>query len=272
MGYKHKATMYYSDEETVQFLNEHAHKRNGKKSVSHYLYSLVTKEREKAISTEIKSKPSPVTLYPEHYPLELMIDGDIEFTSLDNIRAAKDIVDINKKPIHNNIMNEINSKIEQFIAKNLRDNPRCHIKNDYFIVIRSHIIINSHHTHTTSEYCKGHFIATCMIINVRQNERGVFSSNFDFKKVKYYKYNDITKANRYIPSSLCKIAEINPQDPTGAFFIPVMNVDRPLSPTFEPGRIHITGVDIHHNKYRVKIKQSNKTQKNRYSLRERNFK
>ena len=41
MGYKYKATMYYSDDETDKFLRDKAAKPNGKKSASHYLYSLV---------------------------------------------------------------------------------------------------------------------------------------------------------------------------------------------------------------------------------------
>lgn len=58
MGYKYKATMYYSDDETEAFLREKALKTNGKKSASHYLYSLISREREVADTTRSKMDSS----------------------------------------------------------------------------------------------------------------------------------------------------------------------------------------------------------------------
>lgn len=267
MGYKHKATMYYSDEETEQFLNEHAHKRNGKKSASHYLYSLVTKERENAVLMSYESNVPSIQIYPEYHPVERVIDGCIEFTSLSNIRDANSIVDIRKKPIHKNIMGEIDEKIKQYMTEKFIDNKCCRIKNDCFIVIRSYISISAHHTHTTAEYCRGNVEVTLLIINVSQDECGRFCSHYNFDMIKYYKHEDIAKASKHVPSSLCKIAEMKPRDPIGAFFIPVMKITRQLSSAFKPGEVIITGVGIYDGVNRMKIKSSNKAQINRFNLR-----
>jgi aromatic ring hydroxylase len=257
MGYKHKATMYYSDEETVQFLNEHAHKRNGKKSVSHYLYSLVTKEREKAISTKNRSEPPSIQLYQQKLFREYTVKGGIDFTFKEKAATTKKSFALvtYKEIIYKELMNEIDNEIKQSITRTFINNPHNHISNNCFIVIRTHISIE---TDTTFSRCKGKFTVMFMVINLSHNEHGEFKSKFNLEKIRYYKHETITDAGRHIHSALCKLIEVPIKDPIGAFFIPVMPAPKQILSKYGPGDIIIMGVDIYSNQYRFKMKEANK--------------
>lgn len=255
MGYKLKATMYYSDEETEQFLNEHAHKRNGKKSVSHYLYSLVTKEREKAISKENKPESPSVQLYQQRIFKECTAKGEFEFKFQEKVAAIGKRTISHKEIIDKELMNEINNKIEQNITKMFINNPHSYVSNNCFIVIRTHISIE---TYTTLERCKGTFTVMFMVINLSQNEHGEFKSKFNLEKIRYHKHETITDAGRHIPSALCKLIEVPIKDPIGAFFIPVMPAPKQILSKYGPRDIIIMGVDIYSNQYRLKMKETNK--------------
>lgn len=279
MGYKLKATMYYSDEETEQFLNEHAHKRNGKKSVSHYLYSLVTKEREKATPTRDEPNRFSIQLYQDYIPdIEPLIEFNFEFTSIRNAIAsemAKNKRDKNKKLPYKNIMKEIDKEIKEFIDKNFISRQGSRFCNCSFLVIRAEISLSDFHIDELSEYCKGICEVRCLIIILNQQEHNLFHKQFNSEKIKYHRYEKIINFRRdmiqerhitlkdNITINLCKIAEMKSHDPTGAFFIPARTSPPKKQPQFKPGEITIVGIDFNtnnRNKYRLKTKLANETQ------------
>ncbi|MFL1915842.1 hypothetical protein ACJW8B_10605 [Plesiomonas shigelloides] len=263
MGYKYKATMYYSDEETAQFLSEHARKRNGKKSASHYLYSLVTKERENAIPMRNKSNTPQSNIHPEYIPFtELPITGEITFTSLANKDAAKKTE--RKKQLSKWVMDEIDNEIKQKITNNIIGSKNTFLCKSVFLVIKTQISIDYYFDNLDPEYCKGTFTATALVIRLSPNEYGEFSSHLDFENIDYYKYEDILKLNRTIPSDICKIAERHPTDPIGAFFITVMKAPKQFSANFESGKVIIVPFDIYKDGHRIKMKLSKKCKKFNY--------
>ncbi|KAB7685369.1 hypothetical protein GBN23_00675 [Plesiomonas shigelloides] len=266
MGYKYKATMYYSDEETEQFLNEHARKRNGKKSFSNYLYSLVKKEREKITPIRHEENKRSIQLYQDYIPhFETDIKGSIEFTSIKNATALKSARGEHKGLIHKDLMNEVDKKIEEFINNNfiLRQDGRfC---NCSFIVIRAELSLSNFHTNELFDYCKGIFTARCLIIVLSQQHNSLHN-RFDFENIRYYNYETMVSFKTNKDLALCKILERKSSDPTGAFFVPVITMPRQFQSQLKPGEIIIRGVDFSFNKYRSKIKQANKNQQKRFTL------
>ena len=254
MGYKYKATMYYSDEETEAFLREKALKANGKKSASHYLYSLVSRERETADTTRSKMDASEgVQIYPVsgHISLPcLMVTGKDEKS---RIRLA-----------HKDIIKEIDQKIYSDIDNTFLNKPhQIYNNDDLLIVIKTDLICYYSDNITAEHQCQGTFIASCIIIRVNRFEWETWGGKYDFENIRYIKYRDLSnpKANKY--TGLCQLAEHAPQDKTGAFFIPVRKTAKDY-PSDRLPPVLIKGIDINANKDRLRLKAMNASQKKRH--------
>ncbi|EDX3145030.1 hypothetical protein B6N85_001186 [Salmonella enterica subsp. diarizonae serovar 61:l,v:1,5,7] len=263
MGYKYKATMYYSDEETEAFLREKALKANGKKSASHYLYSLVSRERETADTTRSKMDASGgVQIYPEYTAVRYYdVSGCISLPCL--MVTGKD----EKSRIrfaHKDIMEAIDQKIHFDISNTILKTPYQTYNNEaLLIVIKTNIHCSYSDNITAEHHCQGAFIASCIIIWVNRFEWGKWGGKYDFENIRYIKYRDLSnpKANKY--TGLCQLAEHAPQDKAGAFFIPVRKTAKEF-PSDRLTPILIKGIDINANKDRLRLKAMNASQKKRH--------
>ncbi|HCR3451169.1 TPA: hypothetical protein ON570_004853 [Citrobacter werkmanii] len=263
MGYKYKATMYYSDDETEAFLREKALKTNGKKSASHYLYSLVSREREVADTTRSKMDTSAgVHIYPEYTAVHRYdVSGDISFPCL--MVTGKDEKS-RIRFVHKDIMKAIDQEIDFDINKASLKNPHQTYNNDdLLIVIKTDIHCSYSDNITTEHHCQGTFIASCIIIRVTRFEWEKWEGKYDFENIRYIKYRDLSnpKVNKH--TGLCQVAEYAPQDKAGAFFIPVRKTAKAF-PSDRLPPILIKGIDINANKDRLRLKAMNASQKKRY--------
>ncbi|EPN1931333.1 hypothetical protein ACTV70_002895 [Cronobacter dublinensis] len=273
MAYKYKATMYYSDEGTEAFLRDKAVKSNGKKSASHYLYSLVTKERENLMANnDIKNKPVPVQLFPEYVnSKEFSVNGSVEFLGLsDAYHPHKGESSLIRKN-HKILMETIDDKILEHVASHFSNHGHEVNDNSFRIVLKTYVACYYCNIGTVPGLYSGTFTATCRVIIVNRALWDKYDGKFNFEKIRYIKYEDITKAGRGIPGGLCKVAEISAKDKAGAFFIPVstLPVKFPEKPPL--ASVLIKGFDVSCHKDRLKLKAMNETQKKRHSKKMLNF-
>ncbi|WP_336983071.1 MULTISPECIES: hypothetical protein [unclassified Cedecea] len=263
MGYKFKATMYYSDSETEQFLKNREEKTNGKGSISQYMYSLVTKEREKNVVIELNHDDSGVvTMHPQYTSvLWREINGVISFTSIYSVKENKVA---QKRVKHKGVMREIDMVIEKDInsmsivrRSNLIDSE-C-----FFIVIKSRITCFYSDEIKTDEYVQGNFSATIGLIRVNRSEWERWGGRYDFENITYIKFAGISNPNENKLKGLCQVAEQKMGYTAGAFFIPVRKTAIKF-PLEKKSQSVIIGVDINFSQDRVKFKKMNKSQKERY--------
>lgn len=264
MGYKYKATMYYSDDETDRFLREKAAKPNGKKSASHYLYSLVTRERENAASVELNQEEVDVVrIYPEYTRVtRIGVSGLISFTALPAFSLESKAAQ--KRLDHKDLMKEIDGKIHLDITSKFNNH-----KNDFnhdgsfLVVIKTDVTCFYNRTVSEAGYCEGNFLANCTIIHVTRSEWARWGGKYDFENIKYIKFRDLSKSRVRKNMGLCQLAEIAPRVTAGAFFIPVRTTAKAF-PSDKFPVILLKGGDINFNEDRVRLKPMNDTQKKRH--------
>lgn len=270
MGYKYKATMYYSDEDTEHFLAENSIKPNGKKSASQYLYALVSRERERSDNTGIaKDEAGVLKLYPEFMGGKRVdISGRVAFSSLMSARldGQKKAEQRLKTKV---LMEEIDKVIiaqcisgsffqPKFLGNEL-DN------NGFTIILKTEVTCYYHEEEDSGDYCQGLFTAKCLILHITKSVWERRGGKYDFENIKYFKYEDLAKVEKKMQRGLCKIAELSPQDKAGAFFIPVRTISKAFpSDSVLINSLSIRGVDTSFNKDRVKLKAMNATQRKRY--------
>ncbi|HDC4396318.1 TPA: hypothetical protein PIV56_004260 [Klebsiella quasipneumoniae subsp. similipneumoniae] len=274
MAYKFKSTMYYSDEETKAFLLGKAVKTNGKRSESHYLYSLVTNEREgqHQADNEGKSQPASVQLFPEFTTSrEFTVSGQITFWGLAHVVQPQEKESALMRLKHKSLMEAIELKIHEDVIK--QDSFKREEQNEgyFLVVLKTYIACYYSGPCAQSGIYEGMFTATCRVIIVNRTLWDKHDGRFNFEKIRYIKYEDIAKAGRGIPGGLCKVAEISAKDKTGAFFIPVSTLPMKFPEKTNPGRVLIKGVDVSFHKERLKLKAMNETQKKRHSKKMLNF-
>ncbi|WP_371974547.1 hypothetical protein ACB496_04430 [Lelliottia nimipressuralis] len=268
MAYKFKATMYYSDEETKAFLQSKAVKSSGKKSESHYLYSLVKNEREglQQADNEGKSKPASVELYPEFITSrEFTVSGQIEFAGLAHGYQQQEKESALMRLKHKSLMGVIDIKIEEGVLQ--QDGFKCEGQNEghFLVVLKTNVACYYSTPYAEYGLYEGMFTATCRVIIVNRELWDRHDGKFNFEKLRYIKYEDIAKAGRGIPRGLCKVAEISTKDKTGAFFIPVSTLPVKFPEKTNRAPVLIKGVDVSFHKERLKLKAMNETQKKRHS-------
>lgn len=274
MAYKFKVTMYYSDEETKEFLLGKAVKANGKRSESLYLYSLVTNEREgqHQADNEGKSPPPSVQLFPEFTTSrEFTVSGHITFSGLAHVFQQQEKESALMRLKHKSLMEAIDLKIHEDVIK--KDSFKREEQNeDYFLVVlKTYIACYYSCPSAQSGIYEGMFTATCRVIIVNRALWDNYNGKFNFEKIRYIKYEDIAKTGKGIPGGLCKVAEISAKDKTGAFFIPVSTLPVKFPEKTNPGLVLIKGVEVSFHKERLKLKAMNETQKQRYSKKMLNF-
>ncbi|BEM65476.1 hypothetical protein SME23J_45030 [Serratia marcescens] len=268
MGYKYKATMYYSDEDTEHFLAEKSTKPNGKKSASHYLYALVSRERTDNTGIA-KDEAGVLKLYPEFMGGKRVdISGRVAFSSLMSARLAGQ-KKAEQRLKTKMLMEEIDKVIiEQVISEGFLQ-PKFLGKeldnNDLLIILKTDVACHYYEDTYSGDYCQGLFAAKCLILHITKSEWERRGGKYDFENIKYFKYEDLAKVEKKTQRGLCKIAELSPKDKAGAFFIPV----RTTSKSFPSDSVlmnppSIRGVDISFNKDRVKLKAMNATQRKRH--------
>lgn len=264
MGYKYKATMYYSDDETDRFLKEKAAKPNGKKSASHYLYSLVTRERENAASVELNQEEVDVVrIYPEYTSVtRIEVSGLISFTALPAFSLESKATQ--KRLDHKDLMKEIDGKIHLDITSkfNIHKNDFNH-DGSFLVVIKTDVTCYYNRTVSEAGYCEGNFLANCTIIHVTRSEWARWGGKYDFENIKYIKFRDLSKSRVRKNMGLCQLAEMVPLDTVGAFFIPVRTTAKAFPSDKFPVPL-LKGVDITFNKDRVRLKPMSDTQKKRH--------
>ncbi|MGQ5761986.1 hypothetical protein ACUNI9_03360 [Serratia sp. IR-2025] len=270
MGYKYKATMYYSDEDTEHFLAEKSTKPNGKKSASHYLYALVRRERERSGNADItKGESEVIKLYPEFMDgKRIDISGGVVFSSLMTARLGgpkKAEQRLKTKMLMEEIDKVIiaqcisGSFLQPKIVGNEIDN------NGFTIILKTEVTCYYHEEEDLGDYCQGLFTAKCLILHITKSAWDRRDGKYDFENIKYFKYEDLAKVDKKMQRGLCKIAELSPKDKIGAFFIPVRTTSKAFpSDSVLINSPSIRGVDISFNKDRVKLKAMNATQRKRY--------
>lgn len=262
MVYKYKATMYYSDEETHQFLREKAAKPNGKKSASHYLYSLVTEERKNGTTHEKIDNFIPIHLYPEFTTSrELRVNGQVTFIGLSGAFQPQiknhTLLSLN----HKSLMEQIDAKIQSEVTQRFIIRHDVLYKDAFIIAVKTYVECHYCNSSETENLYEGTFIATCRIIIVSKVQWNKCDGKLDFENLRYFKYEEIAKAQKRIPKHLCKMAEISPRDKIGGFFIPVLLLPKKFPESNAPECIIVKGVDLSFNKDRLRFKAMNESQR-----------
>ena len=230
MGYRWKATMYYSDEETKDFLAEKSLKPNGKKiSDSQYLYSLVCKDRASRIGDDNLPKRTPgIRLHPT-------------FGIFSNFRVKENIVLSPRK--HDNEINiehslSITKIIENRVKRYLHEQGCIKYKTRKTIEGKSLtlenkscfyvVIINSvcfHFKDSTNIsggiQIEGFIDALISVIHVDKNLWEGYEGKYRFDKIRYAKYEKISNSEFSPYAQFSKLRELSCKDKTGGFFIPV---------------------------------------------------
>lgn len=268
MAYKYKATMYYSDEETEAFLRDKAVKSNGKKSASHYLYSLVTKERENLMANnDIKGKPVPVQLFPEYVnSKEFSVNGSVEFFGLSDVYHPNKGENSLIRKNHKTLMETIDDKIIEHVANHFSNHGHEVNDKSFRIVLKTYVVCYYCNVSIVPGLYTGTFTATCRLITVSRNEWDKCGGMLDFENLRYIKYEAIAKPEPRIPRGLCKVAESSRTDTTGAFFIPVLTLPKKFPEKTLPESVIMKGVDISFSKERLKFKAMNESQKKRHLM------
>lgn len=263
MGYKYKATMYYSDEDTEQFLREKAAKLNGKKSASQYLYSLVTRERENAVSGESEHNDSGVVqMYPPYTYIHWReISGPLSFPCMPLLPTKEAS---QKRFRHKDLMEAIDRKIEKDVANVfLKLRPNIYKKGGFLVIIKSEVTCHYSDEITNNSRCRGFFSVNYGTIHVNESEWKRCGGRYDFENIKYIKFRDLFNPNKNKHARLCQVAEKDPLDTSGAFFIPVRKIAKVFPSDRFPVPL-IKGVDISFNQNRVKLKTMSISQKERH--------
>lgn len=263
MGYKYKATMYYSDDETDKFLGEKATKPNGRRSASQYLYSLVTRERENAVSAESqKDVPYVVRMYPEYTNIYWrQINGPLTFSVITGIGKNETA---QKRLRHKDLMEAIEREIDKDSHIIALKKKAAFLENGgLLVIIKSEVTCYYSDDITMDGQCRGFFSANYGVICVSKSEWERWGGKYDFENIIYMKFRDLSAPRKNKYTGLCQVAENKPLDMEGAFFIPV----RKIAKAFPSDRIPftlITGADISFRQDRVKLKSMNESQKKRY--------
>ncbi|HBB6758429.1 TPA: hypothetical protein JD366_002289 [Citrobacter amalonaticus] len=260
MGYKHKATMYYSDDETHAFLQDKAAKPNGKKSASQYLYSLVTRERENAVSAESQQDvPCMVRMYPQYTRIQWrQFSGPVSFPAVTGVGKNKTAqTRLGRKDLMEAIDREINKDSHVIFLKKRYD----FLENGGFLVIiKSEVTCYYSDEITMDGQCRGFFNINYGVIYVSESEWKLHGGKYDFENIIHMNFRDLSNPQKNKHSGLCQIAETHPRDTSGAFFIPVRKIAKTFPSDRNPYTL-ITGVDISFRQDRVKLKAMNETQK-----------
>lgn len=270
MGYKYKATMYYSDDETNEFLKEKAAKPNGKKSSSHYLYSLVTEERKSSTTHEKKDNFIPIHLYPEFTrSREINVKGQVRFMGLPGAFQPQGKKSALQRLEHKSLMGQIDAEIQSDVIQEFANRYYGLNKNAFIIAVKTYVECYYCNSSATENLYEGTFLATCRIIIFSKVQWDKCDGKLDFENLRYFKYEDIAKAQQRIPKRLCKVAELSPLDKTGGFFIPVMPLPKKFPESNIPECVIIKGVDLSLNKDRLRFKAMNESQREKYMVRNR---
>lgn len=271
MGYKYKATMYYSDEDTEHFLAEKSIKPNGKKSASQYLYALVSRERERERSGNAdiaKDETRVIKLYPEYTGgKRIDISGSVAFSSLATVRLGGQ-KKAEQRLKTKMLMAEIDKAIIEHMISEGFLQPKVPGKaldnNDFTIILKTDVTCHYYEDTYSGDYCQGSFTARCLILHITQSEWERFDGRYCFENIKYFKYGDLAKVEKHTQRGLCRVAELSPRDSAGAFFIPVRATSKSFPDRPFMNGLSLCGVDISFNKDRVKLKAMNITQRKRH--------
>lgn len=252
--------MYYSDDETHAFLQDKSAKPNGKKSASQYLYSLVTREREKAVSAESRQDvPCVVRMYPEYsYINWRQISATLAFPFVTGIGKNETA---QKRLRHKDLMEAIDREINKdshIISQKLR--PGFLEKGGFIVTIKTEATCYYSDEIIRGGCCHAIFNVIYGIIYVSKTEWEKWGGRYDFENIVYMKFRDLSDPRKNKHSGLCQVAEIKPLDKGGAFFIPVRKIAKAFPSYRFPPTLN-TGVDISFSLNRVKFKVMNETQK-----------
>lgn len=274
MGYTWKATMYYADEETKNFLAKKSKKTNGKIiSDSSFLYSLVTKARISSSedagnnneeSSDALRKNRGVYIYPPFSNfVEKIFKTKVIFSSTDAIKN------------HNNLIKNISeNKLRQLKIKNII--KECFLSefnvDDYrygadaftIIIITKVVCVYLQNKDDSLPLdCEGLLDAQVIIVNINKELWGKYHNRYDFSKINYLKYEKVASLETAAYDGLAKIREIGHRDKTGGYFIPVVKSAREY-PSSLIGETIIIGGDSSNGVNRVNIKPMSESAKEKF--------
>lgn len=280
MGYTWKATMYYTDEETKDFLAKKSKKTNGKIiSDSSFLYSLVTKARISSSedtgnnneeSSDALRKNLGVFIYPPFSNfVEKILKTKVTFSSIDAI----------KNHSNNPIKNVSENRLRQLKIKDLImewflsefDVDEYRYGTDAFTIIiitKVACVYLQNKDDSLPLDCEGLLDAQVVIVNVNKELWGKYHNRYDFSKINYLKYEKVSNLEAAAYDGLAKIREIGHRDKTGGYFIPVVKSAKEYPSTLI-GETIIIGGDSSNGVNRVNIKPMSESAKEKFISRKK---
>lgn len=250
MASPYKVTMYYSDESTRLFLKEARDEYGGKKSDSNYLYSLVTREREKTerFAEERKSQSEHVvtSLLPNFLnKSDFFLSGVVTFPSFKNSNTPylnvfqKSAPAMERKYNLKNLQNFLQCKVQEDFKKRLDQNSSKKCPKTFYVIIIKHISCYYADPSLIEGMLIGNFHVEYTAITVDPNLWDKHGGKYRFDKIKYWRYESIFNSGK---KTLRKIREETCRDKEGGYFIPVTDKSMPFpKPSKNRGNIIIIG-------------------------------
>ena len=229
--YDYRASTYYSDEETLQFLKNKA--GSGKdSSVSAYIYRLITEDRLRSDSSgdriEDVQNDEKTVLHPQFgATIRMTTHGTFHFQSFRKLREGLTAA-ANKKFINSTLDSQINAGIiKDFETKTSNiftpdSAPLC------VVILKLYTECSYFMTDDDDCDCHGSFTTTWLLIPVSENLWIKSGGRYKFENIRYISYAELTDKARTTKKTqhLSPILELDRHDNSGSFFIPVSCCDR----------------------------------------------
>jgi len=225
---KFKETAYLSAQGLQEFVERSAEEQGMSKS--RYLGSLVEKE---VASVSGKTNQPTLVLHKPYYPeMSFISSGVFEC----NAQTTKPEM---YKYVMLQTTESIISSFRDIIRKRIKDNPEC-LRDSCFLLLRT--LIKGVYQKNDSGSLMGRYDVKVTLIRVSVKEWLKYNGCYDFFKIKYYSYYDLTtKAKAGGVRMLAPVFDDKYKD--GAFFIPVSDASSNFQHRIADDNIKGVGVD-----------------------------
>lgn len=225
---KFKETAYLPAQGLQEFVERSAEEKGMSKS--RYLGSLVEKE---AASVSVKTNQQALVLHKPYRPEIPFVCSGVFECSLDT--AKSDMY----KYVMSETTKSIITSFRNIIQKRLKGNPE-YLKNSCFVLLRN--LIKGTYQNTESGSLKVSYNLKVTLIRVSEKEWLKYNGCYDFFKIKYYSYYDLTtKARAGGVRMLAPVSDEKYKD--GAFFIPVSDASSDFQHRIADDNIKGVGLD-----------------------------
>ena len=225
---KFKETAYLPAQGLQEFVERSAEEQGMSKS--RYLGSLVEKE---AASVSVKtSRPALVLHKPYTTDINFVCSGVFEY-----------LPGVAKSDLYKYVMLETTESIitsfKDIIRKRLKDNPE-YLRDSCFVLLRT--LIKGVYQKTDSGSLKGRYDVKVTLIRVSEKEWLKYDGCYDFFKIKYYSYYDLTTKTKV--GGVRMLAPVfDDKYKDGAFFIPVSDASSKFQHRITDDNIKGVGMD-----------------------------